>query len=1073
MAQSELSDADVFGAPSTTVPSDAPSSPRLDRPMPFPDGMGGVMPGGEATRNPDTWRRWLAEDEAQKAQPSSSTASPRAGELSDADVFGAPAPKRGGILANIGAGTNEAAMSMLGAPVDVAAGALNLVPRGLNAIAGTHIPTIEKPVGGTEWWENREHEAGIDPRDVAATTPGEQIARAAGAGAASMVLPGALANGLPALGGVAGEVQRAFGAGSAPSQALVGAASGAAGESAEHQVPDWAKPYANIAGQIAGGSGAAGVEAASRYLAGEFGTVMRRILAPLTESGRTDLAASRLQGAATDRGAAAEALGADRPELVPGSAPTTFQLSGDQGLGSLEREAAARRPDLFMQRIADQNAARVGALEDERLAPRSSNPQSVVSTVRAAFNGIDDANALAEFHARNAYERAQAAEPVPQTAALQAAQNEASHLGGDVPAGADAQETALQRFGNALRNPVEASRQEDSARRAEVSAAVDPGNTLVVRTLPIRDGARQIIAEQPKSARPMEGEPAAIFSEASAWPATNTFRELTAFRSRITSAMRDELSTNGRTPAYAMMSDLLGRVHATLDPAVQARAAEEAAAVRAGKIAPEQTMAARLQDMIDRWRADAQQSRQAAGGGNAPGLPGSGATMGTTGASGLPGTGSETGAGFGNPPRGAGISEASPDLTPNWTQEAADRDRAAQAGWREHFETYRSAPGVGEILAPGQTRGEFRIGASRVPSLLLGGKGAAERIQSYLRAGGDRQALTDYAAFDLMRNAGDANGTLNPAKAAAWLRSNAEAATVLPELRSMGTKATEARAAFDEATIRAKEARDASESAAKGEYLAAQRKRADDQRAFQQSAAGKFLGESDPVAAIGRVLRGDTAIADMRKLTAMTSRSVSARMGLRRAVVEYVLREMKGNALAGDTGIANIKADKFQTFMRRAEPALAELFPSDQIASMKAVAADLQRASKSWSATKIPGGSNTAQDVFGLTKDSLKRPSILAQMFGAEAAGAAMGAPGIGSVGAIGSLALSVMRKAGFQKVDDMVTEAMLHPEVAKALLLRPLPTGETRALSILQQRVRAVALAASAGHSRVGLGNQ
>jgi hypothetical protein len=159
--------------------------------------------------------------------------------------------------------------------------------------------------------------------------------------------------------------------------------------------------------------------------------------------------------------------------------------------------------------------------------------------------------------------------------------------------------------------------------------------------------------------------------------------------------------------------------------------------------------------------------------------------------------------------------------------------------------------------------------------------------------------------------------------------------------------------------------------------------------------------------------------------------------------------------------VTALKSDQLQTFMRKAAPALAQIFPREQIEAMQVVAADLQRAAKSISGTKLPGGSNTTQDMAALAKNSLKQPSVLAQIMAAEAAGWAVGAFGIGSVSAIGSLALSVARKAGFQKVDDLVAEAMLNPDLAKALLLRPLPSGQTRALSILTQRLRAVTLAA------------
>jgi hypothetical protein len=773
---------------------------------------------------------------------------------------------------------------------------------------------------------------------------------------------------------------------------------------------------------------------------------------------------------------------------------------------------------------------------------------------------------------------------------------------------------------------------------------------LVVPTLPIRDGARQILARQPRSARPLDGEPKAIFDEAAQYPKAQPFSEVFALRSRLTAAMRDELSTNGRTPAYAMMSDLLGRLHGALDPAISRQASEESAAVRTGAMAPGDTMAARLGQWADGLRGDAQRSQAAAGRNGAanPGnLPGgrSNAGRGAAGTAGQAGTRSGNNAGTAGVSGGAGkpqsllgflvskggIKEESGELrsveairnrpglvnnrsglshdyareaaneagfgpfadtsefrkavqeevlgrrqyrqgdageglfndqarrdengneaayeqarnrilmaedesgermstaeiehatllhmhgltpfealrnaaegtaqetldreaqkngfnpsagmplgvrqsempvgggdrlTPNWDEAASERDKAAQAGWAEHFGTYRSAPGVGEVLAPGRTSGEFRIGSSRVPSLLISGKGAAERIQAFLRAGGQRQSLIDYAAYDLRRFSTLADDTLDPAKSAAWLKANSEAATILPELKTMGTDAVAARRAYEEANVRAKEARDAAADVAKREFQAATQKRAQDAQAFQRSAAGKLLGDADPVAAIGRMLRGDTAVADMRRLYAMTSGSVSARMGLRRAVAEFMARELRGVTLAGETGETAFKSAAFQTFMRKAGPALREIFPAEQMNALQDIADDLQRSAKSMG-TKLPGGSNTAQDIYGMTKGALKSPSVIAQIVGAEAAGMAMGAPGIGSLGGFGALVLSVMKKAGMQKVDDLVAEAMLNPDLAKALLLRPLSSGQTRALSILRQRLRSVPLVAAATSER------
>ena len=91
-----------------------------------------------------------------------------------------PQKDNGGILANVGAGTSENVANTLGFPVDLATGAINLIPRGINAAAGTKIPTIEKPVGGSDWMKNAFGFIGANPNTVVANTEAEKMARAAG-----------------------------------------------------------------------------------------------------------------------------------------------------------------------------------------------------------------------------------------------------------------------------------------------------------------------------------------------------------------------------------------------------------------------------------------------------------------------------------------------------------------------------------------------------------------------------------------------------------------------------------------------------------------------------------------------------------------------------------------------------------------------------------------------------------------------------------------------------------------------------------------------------------------------------
>jgi hypothetical protein len=120
--------------------------------------------------------------------------------------------------------------------------------------------------------------------------------------------------------------------------------------------------------------GAAGIRGVARAAT----ALPRRFLAPtslgrsagLTDlpegmnptTGQANLAGQRIAGAATDLPAVRSALAANTPEIVPGSAPTTHQLTGDQGLGALERVSAGRSSPKFIARRAAQNKAQTEAL---------------------------------------------------------------------------------------------------------------------------------------------------------------------------------------------------------------------------------------------------------------------------------------------------------------------------------------------------------------------------------------------------------------------------------------------------------------------------------------------------------------------------------------------------------------------------------------------------------------------------------------------------------------------------------------------------------------------------------------
>lgn len=904
-----------------------------------------------------------------------------------------PGPKDGGILANVGAGTSETVANTLGAPVDLATSAINLIPRGINAVAGTKIPTIENPAGGSDWLKNAFGFVGANPNTVAANTETEKMARAAGGGTASMLLPMGAARALPELAGIPGAVQQAFGAGGAPTMATAGAAGGAAGQLAQDSVPEPYKPIANLAGNVIGGGVPIGLRTAAGAATQAIAPTVSRFVAPLTAAGREATAGQRILGAASDAGAARDVLENQPPPLVPGSQPTTYQVTADQGLGNLERAVAKKNSDAFLQRAGEQNAARVAAIPGQS---QTASPAAVGAAFRQHLADIDAAGEQAV------------------TAARGTAQGATETLGGAVPVGADQQTSALQAYGQRLRGPLDEANQAQRARVSRLYDAVDPDGTLAVDMTGIKQAARGIAKDIPKNAAPMQGDAGSILGVMQMQPKVQPFREVQALRGRITDAMREELSANGRSTTYRRLTQMLVPIDDTLANGVEAAAGKDGG-------------------LADRLAATARGESGGpfagvGGGQGAEGVPAGGAAGG-----GLPnGDGGAAQERSGNAGGGGAVAAETaaatePELTPNFTPESAAKYRAANAAHAERAQTFENAPGVGQVLAPGQRKGEWKLGDSQVAATIFNaGKGAAERIQAFLKAGGSNPALVsdlkDYAAFDLRRTAEDADGTLNPGKAEKWLKSHTEALSAFPETAAAFRDAAAARATMDEAAAR---------------HLAAR-------EAFEKSAASKFLGEADPVATVGKVLKSDTADATMRQLATLTAKNPAAREGLRKAVADYMLQELRSNALAGDTAERAFKSDTFQTFVRRAAPALRHIMEPEEIEGLQNVAADLQRANRSIVGTKLPGGSNTAQDVAAGEKHGGGKPSVVGTLVAMEAAGEAMHHLTGNAGRVIGMLAAPVfnaMRSHGLAKVDDLVTEAMLHPNLARALIAK-VPAG-------------------------------
>lgn len=319
------------------------------------------------------------------------------------------------------------------------------------------------------------------------------------------------------------------------------------------------------------------------------------------------------------------------------------------------------------------------------------------------------------------------------------------------------------------------------------------------------------------------------------------------------------------------------------------------------------------------------------------------------------------------------------------------------------------------------------------------GPKGAETVQKYLAdAGGNKQALDDlseYAAFDMRRNA-SRNGEINQAALDKWTRDHQGALSQLPELRSKLITASGAQRELDR-------------------LVAA---KADQVDSFERGAAGRFLTD-DPLKAVGKVFASSNPPEAMSDLVDAVKDSPAAREGLKRSVVDYIKQNFIGNAEAGGTGTQFIKSDAFNTFLKRNRAALAKIL---DISTLDMVGEDMRNAERAFNSSKIPLGSNTEQDR-AAAMNFTNRLSLMSRILPVAGAVAGetiahhFGQNGLmgGGAGLVLGQVLGGLRKEGGSAVDRLVDLAMLHPEVARALLQK-IPIAETeKRLPVITRLVR------------------
>jgi len=301
----------------------------------------------------------------------------------------APEPSLGGDAAGILSGFNRGVASALGAPVDLATGATNLVTRGINAVTGAEIGQIEDPIGGSQSIRRGMTAIGIDTERQPQTGAGRIAARAAQEIGGYMPFLGAargiqgLANaGRIALGPRAAAVTNAL-ASQPGIQATISTGAGVGAGLANEIVPG--DPWADLGGALIGAIGTGGGIA--------VGSAAARAVAPFVSPGARQMAAGyAMRRFSSDPEHLVERLAQAPREAVPGSPLTTAQALApdDPGMAILERTVRSEDPSraaAFSVRDRAQSQADLAALQDiGPIPPGTDAAASVQGLIQGAFD---------------------------------------------------------------------------------------------------------------------------------------------------------------------------------------------------------------------------------------------------------------------------------------------------------------------------------------------------------------------------------------------------------------------------------------------------------------------------------------------------------------------------------------------------------------------------------------------------------------------------------------------------------------------------------------------------------------
>jgi hypothetical protein len=233
---------------------------------------------------------------------------------------------------------------------------------------------------------------------------------------------------------------------------------------------------------------------------------------------------------------------------------------------------------------------------------------------------------------------------------------------------------------------------------------------------------------------------------------------------------------------------------------------------------------------------------------------------------------------------------------------------------------------------------------------------------------------------------------------------------------------------------------------------------------YDSTILGKIMrteGAANVLDKLGTVFGSSDSGAQMGLLADEAAKVNGGTDALRKAVTEMIRRDYSGTAEVGTSGEKGLSRAALDKFMKENTETLEKVLSPAQVGKIKAIVADQLRANRSITATKLKGGSDTAQNQIATKGGSIL--SLIARHAaesGATVAGAILGGPAGAIAGQIGAKAMSALRDAGMNRLNEIRIRAALDPQFGKALLDEVPKYPDRNAAALIALRARQLSVA-------------